>query len=316
MAKFRLNSREPKLTIYLIQLASDKMKGKERYLVILVGLLFLLFIICSYTNHWIDNVYADEKSCSSVKLEIMSPDNLRVLRFEERLKWYNNRLSPCRMAINKSSAVNNIPAILLSTIILNELADINLLDLGQEWIGVEKGSLGIAQIQIDTAIFHRLVEVSDKEIEQYKNSTEAAQRFGGKKPSRNQSLRILVAQKLMQPEIAIEAAAREIRNILDSITNCPNSPWRENFIHGKIELNSQNSDQIYSYVNGKTWKEKNINLARMVAAPYNSSGIECVKNPGNPFSPDDKGPFTNPRKRSESAALIAADLSDGNLLDY
>ncbi len=292
------------------------MKGKERYLATLVEPLLLLFIICSYTNPWIDNVYADEKSCSSVKLEIMTPDNLRSLSFNERLKWYKNRLSPCIKEINKSSARHNIPAILLSTIILNELADINLLDLGQEWIGVEKGSLGIAQIQIDTAIFHKLVEVTEKEIEHYRNSTEAAQRFGGKKPSRNQSLRILVAQELMQPEIAIEAAAREIRNIFDNIKNCPNSPWRENFIKRKNELNSQNPDQIYAYVKGKTWKEKNINLARMIAAPYNSSGIECVKNPGNPFSPDDKGPFANPRRRSESAALIAADLSDGNLFTY
>ncbi|MGH7807927.1 MAG: hypothetical protein ACRENT_07520, partial [Thermodesulfobacteriota bacterium] len=74
--------------------------------------------------------------------------------------------------------------------------------------------------------------------------------------------------------------------------------------------------QIYTYIKGKTWKEKNINLARMVAAPYNSSGIECVKNPGNPFSPDDQGPFANPRKRSESAALIAEDLSKGSLFNY
>ncbi|MGH7890586.1 MAG: hypothetical protein ACRENF_08560, partial [Thermodesulfobacteriota bacterium] len=161
------------------------MKGKERYLLTVLELLFLISVTSSEKNEWINSAYADTKSCSSVKLEIMTPDNLRSFSFNERLKWYENRLSPCKQQMKESSSRHNIPTVLLSTIILNELADINLLDLGQEWIGVEKGSVGIAQIQIDTAIFHRLVEVSDKEIEQYQSSSEAAQRFGGKKPSRN-----------------------------------------------------------------------------------------------------------------------------------
>ncbi|MBI2487590.1 MAG: hypothetical protein HYW01_11700 [Deltaproteobacteria bacterium] len=291
------------------------MKGKEKYLLILVEVLILLLITYSHIPAWIDKGYADIESCSSVKLETITPDTLRSLSFNERIKWYENRLSPCRLPLKESSARNNIPTILLSTIILNELADINLLDLGQEWIGVEKGSVGIAQIQIDTAMFHKLVDVREEEIDKYQNSTEATQRFGGKKPSRNQALRILIAQKLMHPEIAIEAAAREIKKILENIKACSPSPWINNFLTGKINLTNHNPNQIYKFIKGKTQREKNINLARMIAAPYNSSGIECVENPGNPFSPDDSGPFANPRKRSDAAALIASDLFDGNLFN-
>ncbi len=291
------------------------MKGKKNYYFLVLELLTLLLINYSYPQAWVDMGYAEIKPCSSVKLETMTPDTLRSLSFNERLKWYDNRLSPCRQQIKESSARHNIPTILLSTIILNELADINLLDLGQEWVGVEKGSVGIAQIQIDTAIFHKLVDVTDAEIKKYQNSSKAVQRYGDKKPSTNQALRILVGEKLIQPEIAIEAAAREIRKILESIKDCSYSPWREHFISGEIKLKDRNPDQIYDYVKGRTQKEKKINLARMVAAPYNSSGIECVKNPGNPFSPDDNGPFANPRKRSVSAALIAGDLFDGNLFN-
>ncbi|HEX9831120.1 MAG TPA: hypothetical protein VGA94_05485, partial [Thermodesulfobacteriota bacterium] len=92
-------------------------------------------------------------------------------------------------------------------------------------------------------------------------------------------------------------------------------PWKSNFLTGEINLTDGNPNQIYKFVKGETRREKNINLARMIAAPYNSSGIECVENPGNPFSSDDSGPFANPRKRSDSAALIAGDLFDGNLFN-
>ena len=291
------------------------MKGKERYLLILAEILILALMTYWHKTEWIDKGYADADPCSSVELETITPDILHSFGFTERIKWYENRLSPCRHRLRESAARNHIPTILLSAIILNELADINLLDLGQEWIGVEKGSVGIAQIQIDTAIFHKLVDVSEEEIDKYRTSTEAAQRFGGKKPSRNQALRILTGQKLMQPEIAIEAAAREIKKILQNIKACSRGTWRNNFLTGEIKLANRDPNEIYSFVRGGTRREKNINLARMIAAPYNSSGIECVENPGNPFSSDDSGPFANPRKRSDSAALIAGDLFDGNLFN-
>ena len=253
------------------------------------------------------------KPCSSLKLEIMTPDTLRSKSFSERLNWYENKLSPCSQELKESADRNNIPTELLSTIILNELADINLLDLGQEWIGVGKGSVGIAQIQIDTAIFHKLVDVTVEDIQKYQNSNEAVQKFGGKKPPRNETIRIITGGKLSEPVIAIEAAAREIRKILENIKACSSSPWTNNFLNGEIILSNGNPNQIYNFIKGESLKEKKINLARMVAAPYNSTGIECVENPGNPFSPNDGGPFSNPRRRSELAAFIAEDLFNVNL---
>jgi hypothetical protein len=291
------------------------MKGKEKYVLILAEILILVLMTYWQKTEWIDKGYADAGRCSSVKLETIAPHTLRSFSFSERIKWYEDRLSPCRQQLKESSARNNIPTILLSAIILNELADIDFLDLGQEWIGVDKGSVGIAQIQIDTAMFHKLVDVRKEEIDRYQNSTAASQRFGGRKPSKNEVLRILIAQKLMQPEIAIEAAAREIKKILENIQACTFRPWKSNFLTGEINLTDGNPNQIYKFVKGETRREKNINLARMIAAPYNSSGIECVENPGNPFSSDDSGPFANPRKRSDSAALIAGDLFDGNLFN-
>jgi hypothetical protein len=287
------------------------MEGKGKNFFLIAGV--LIFLNASYFPVWAENEYAESKPCSSVELEIMSPDTLSSLSFSERLKWYENKLGPCTERLKESAGRHNIPTELLATIILNELSDIDLFDLGQEWVGVEKGSVGIAQIQIDTAIFHKLVDVRDEEIEKYQNSTEATQRFGGNKPSRDQALRVLIGKKLMQPEIAIEAAAREIRKILENIKACPFSPWKNNFLIGEINPVNQSPNQIYGFIKGETQKEKKINLTRMVAAPYNSTGIECVENPGNPFSPNDGGPFRNPRKRSDSAAFIAEDLFSGNL---
>jgi hypothetical protein len=255
------------------------------------------------------------ESCSSIKLEIMRPDTLRSKSFNERLNWYENKLRPCNKELKESADRNNIPVELLSTIILNELSDIDLLDLGQEWIGVGKGSVGIAQIQIETAIFHKLVDVSEEDIHEYQDSNEGARRFDGKKPTRNEALSILVGKKLSEPGMAIEAAAREIRKILENIKACSSSPWTNNFLTGEIALAKGDPYQIYDFIKGDSQKEKRVNLARMVAGPYNSSGIECVQNPGNPFSPNDGGPFANPRKRSELAAFIAEDLFKGNLFN-
>jgi hypothetical protein len=255
------------------------------------------------------------KPCSSVKLVIMSPDTFRSHTFTERLDWYKDKLYPCNKEIEESADRNSIPIELLSAIILNELVDINLLDLGQEWFGVRKGSVGIAQIQIDTAIFHKLVDITNEDIIKYQNSTEAAQRFNGKKPSRNEAIRIITGKKLAEPETAIEAAAREIRKILENIKACSSSSWTSTFITGELILSKEDPYQIYDFIRGDSIKEKKINLARMVAAPYNSTGIECVENPGNPFSPDDGGPFANPRKRSELAAFIAEDLFKSNIFN-
>jgi hypothetical protein len=115
-----------------------------------------------------------------------------------------------------------------------------------DWRG--KGSVGIAQIQIDIAIFHKLVYVTDEEIEKYQNSDDAVQRFGGKKPSRNQALRILVGKRLMEPEVAIETVAREIRKILENIQACSFSPWKNNFLTGEINFVDQNPNQIYDSI--------------------------------------------------------------------
>ncbi|MCI0454867.1 MAG: hypothetical protein L0Y68_07735 [Candidatus Dadabacteria bacterium] len=272
-----------------------------------IALLILILLNVSYS-------LAGE-SCSSVKLEIMSPDKLRSRSLSERLKWYENKLNPCNKELKESADRNNIPVELLSTIILNELSDINILDLGQEWIGVGKGSVGIAQIQIDTAIFHKLVDVKEKDIEEYQNSNEAAKKFDGTKPTREEALNTLVGKKLSEPGIAVEAAAREIKKILDNIKACYPSPWTNNFLNGEISLTKGDPYQIYDFIKGRGLKEKKRNLARMVAAPYNSSGIECVQNPGNPFSPNDGGPFANPRKRGELSAFIAEDLFKSNLFN-
>jgi len=273
----------------------------------IMGLLIFLFFSASQSFAIIP--------CSSVKIDLMSPETLRSQNFNERLNWYKNKLSPCSQELKESADRNNIPTELLSTIILNELADINLLDLGQEWIGVGKGSVGIAQIQIDTAIFHKLVDVTVEDIQKYQNSNEAVQKFGGKKPSRNETIRIITGKKLTEPGMAIEAAAREIRKILENIKACSSSSWTNNFLNGEIMLTNGNQSQIYDFIKGGYLKEKRINLARMVAAPYNSTGIECVENPGNPFSPNDGGPFSNPRRRSELAAFIAEDLFNGNIFN-
>ncbi len=281
------------------------MKGNLRYyFTIPVSLILLLFSASQAIS---------TKSCSSVKIELMSPDELRSMSFGDRINWYKNKLYPCNKELKDSADRNNIPIELLSTIILNELADIDLFDLGQEWIGVGKGSVGIAQIQIDTAIFHKLVDVTEEDNQKYQNSNEAVQKFGGKKPSRNEAIRIIIGKKLTQPEIAIEAAAREIRKILENIKACSLSPWTNNFITGELLISKGDSDHIYNFIKGESFKEKRVNLARMVAGPYNSTGIECVEKPGNPFSPNDGGPFSNPRKRSELAAFIAEDLFNGNL---
>ena len=82
----------------------------------------------------------------------MSYKDFELMTEEERKSWYETKLSPYEAELNDAALRHNIPSQLIATVILNELADIRFEDVLQESLPISKGSVGIAQIQIATAI--------------------------------------------------------------------------------------------------------------------------------------------------------------------
>jgi hypothetical protein len=205
----------------------------------------------------------------------------------ERAKWYRDKLATYTGQMWNSAACNGIPRQLLATVILNELADIDSNDVWQHKIPFVGGSLGIAQIQIDTAKEHGLVDYP-----------------GEKKRSRQQ-----VRERLMIPQYAIEAAAREIRRLLDKACVEHSKPWVRKFSFSLDNMSSLKSpEDIYNHIAGKTQLEKEQNLAEMVAAAYNSPDILVAKLQTSITPKHPKLVYKNGLTHGKNARFIAEDL--------
>src|SRR5262249_3975833 len=97
---------------------------------------------------------------SSQPLQMMDVNTLMQKPANEHREWYMKMLGRFEHQLSESSDRYKVPKQLLAALILNELADIGSEDVGNYWLPVSTdskgrpwhGSVGIAQIQIDTAI--------------------------------------------------------------------------------------------------------------------------------------------------------------------
>ena len=141
-----------------------------------------------------------------------------------RSQSYIRKLGKYHKQLQESASANHIPEQLLAAIILNELADIEPRDaLQQQTVShLNSGSLGVAQIQVSTALNNGLL--SGFLTKRHANTA---------------------ARLLAVPQYAIEAAAREIRHLLDVMELDPAASWPASF--NFVPPRSGNQDPARSY---------------------------------------------------------------------
>lgn len=225
-------------------------------------------------------------------LSEMDVGKLSNMTATDRLKWYTQQLGSYKNELRNSAACNRIPQQLLATVIINELADINWQDVWQQRFGLD-GSLGIAQIQVKTAKSHDLVlQPTDKSA-----------------PSDGE-----IKKRLTIPAYAIEAAAREIKLILEEMTKNRSNPWQQSFAFSLTSMSSLGTpNDIYNYIAGTNPREQEQNLAEMVTAAYNSPDILRAKQHASITQGAVGFIYSNGTIHGSNASWIARELFDNNL---
>jgi hypothetical protein len=208
----------------------------------------------------------------------MTPAELARMSSAARADWYINSLGRYQAQLFESALRHHLPVQLLATIILNELADINLFDVWQSGPATFGGSLGIAQIQVNTALRDHLVDISPGDARRgYQRSGAFPPASLDAQPS-EMGVRLHVAQRLQVPAVAIEAAAREVELLLNRMGQNRDRPWQ--LRHG-FRATGAVGDAIYEQVgDARDSREAREGLlARMVAAAYNSPDVISASDP-------------------------------------
>jgi len=201
-----------------------------------------------------------------------------------RADWYVQKLGRYQAQLHASAQRHHIPTQLLAVVILNELADINIVDVLQSGEGADWGSLGIAQIQVTTAMAENLVDVTPAEAEAaYRQQL---RRMGHEHDphralteyERRAGRRLRVGRQLQVPQVAIEAAAREIEILINRMGANRNSPWQRRFT---FRASGVAGDAIYDSVGPPNTPRaaREGMLAMMVSGAYNSPNVIDTGNP-------------------------------------
>lgn len=210
---------------------------------------------------------------------------------EARKLWYQHKLGAYENQLRESAIRHRVPEQLIAAVILNELADISGVDAVQE--NMVGGSVGIAQIQVDTAISHGLTPQG----EGYRLS----KLLGMLAP--------YVSGQLKVPQIAIDAAAKEIRIQIDIMVARKDMPWQTKYGFDPLGDASPDPQAVYSYVRSLPENSKDEQLRReavlamLVSAAYNSPDITKAKKPKK----------YGAAAHGANAAFIAQDLYELNI---
>jgi hypothetical protein len=187
-----------------------------------------------------------------------------------RAAWYVDRLAAFQAQLLESARGHAIPMQLLAAVILNELADIDWADVLQSGPNTFRGSLGIAQIQIDTARRDRLIDLppgahrggfARAGIKAHDVDDPAMVDFGEK---------LRTGQLLQVPQVAIEAAAREIALLLTTMAAHRVSPWQ---MAHHFTATGPEGDGIYAHVGTGSQTNREAALAGAVCGAYNSPDV-------------------------------------------
>ncbi|MBL0392329.1 DUF4157 domain-containing protein [Ramlibacter monticola] len=210
--------------------------------------------------------------------------------------WYVERLATLQAQLAESAASHRLPMQLLAAVILNELADIGRLDVLQSGPASFGGSLGIAQIQVETARRDALVDLPP-----------GAHRTGWARSGLHahdidapsmvaMGERLRIGQLLQVPQVAIEAAAREVEMLLTRMAANTTRPWQ--VTHGFTATGPQ-GDAIYARVGAGNQQDREGMLADAVCGAYNSPDV---------ITASDTSRFSNARIHGGNANVLARDL--------
>lgn len=226
----------------------------------------------------------------------MDPDTLFAMSDPALIEWIVGCLGRFQAQLFESSQAHQIPMQLLAVVILNELGDIGSIDALQDGLSTSTGSLGIAQIQVDTAMRDGLVDLAP-------GAARTGLRRAGSSPGVSLSReeiergeRLRTAQLLQVPQVAIEAAAREIELLLNRMARNYSRPWQ--IQHG-FTATGPMGNVIYDHVGGGSEFNRERNLAQMVSGAYNSPDIITAR---------DISHFPNATTHGNNAYVLAGEL--------
>ena len=213
-----------------------------------------------------------------------------------RAKWYAKRLAAWQAQLLESAQAHHLPMQLLAAVVLNELADINAVDVLQSGPSTLRGSLGIAQIQIDTARKDRLVDLppGSHRTGWARSGMHAHDVDDPVMVESGQKLR--TGQLLQVPQVAIEAAAREIEMLISRMAANPAKPWQVNH---SFAASGPIGDAIYAQMGAGSAMSREGRLADAVCGAYNSPDVITASNIST---------FTNATIHGGNANQLAQDL--------
>jgi len=234
-----------------------------------------------------------------VTLEEFSPQQLDSMSVADRQKRYQKLLGPFEDFLRESAQRNVMPPQLVAAVILNELNDIKSFDLIGE--RTASGSIGIAQIQVQTARQFGLVD--EAPLGALKNAPSAAAAAAIAESFRAEN-------RLRQPKFAIEAAARLIRHLIGEMTRNRDKPWQK--LHGFALPNLRDlksPQELYRFMGPGDAVVVEMRSAQLVAAAYNSPDIVIAT---RPESVDEDSPafiYRDATTHGANAAQVAEDLA-------
>lgn len=224
--------------------------------------------------------------------DLMSQNTiLREMSSGARAEWYVQKLGPYQAQLYASAQRHHIPTQLLAVVILNELSDINFIDVAQSGDRADWGSLGIAQIQVTTAMAENLVDVTAAEADAaYRQHVARTRRLpdvnrllnrNSRSPDATRPLneyerrvgrRLSIGRQLQVPQVGIEAAAREIEILINRMSNNIGSPWQRRF---NFRAHGAAGDAIYNAVGPPNASQAACEgmLAMLVSGAYNSPHV-------------------------------------------
>jgi hypothetical protein len=167
--------------------------------------------------------------------ERMDPQTMAAMSDQEVMEWALRQLGPHLGTVSAAAARHHLPPRLLAACILNELADYGLEDQLQE-LFFSTGSVGMIQMQVLRAIEYQRVDVPEQDLEACATDTLAREPLGlNPDQTRQYCRRYLTWERLNEPGPAVEAAARELDWILETMNANLGRPWQQRFLTGPIE---------------------------------------------------------------------------------
>ncbi|OJT18094.1 hypothetical protein BO221_42135 [Archangium sp. Cb G35] len=255
-----------------------------------------------------------------VSVEAMDAEAFFKRSKAARVKWYCSTLCAYQEQLFESSRRNNVPAQLIAACILNELADIKFQDVWQERLGAIKGSLGPAQMQVQTATEFGHVDVPqevlerDDEAKRLQPGPHFMSEGYAPPPPRKMLLRAYVAMRLKIMQVSIEAAARELARLLTLMAKHKTRAWQQQ--HGfnapapAVAPHPHACFQQNSF-RGVTDNERFEQLCDSVIAAYNSPDIIIAMNPGKSVlfgGASGAPPYLDARQHGFNGATIGWDI--------